>query len=113
MLLESSAISIDWPKKTDKLQDFVNISWLAICYNLSCTPKPLSAVAKGNRVTVLIVLAVAWLATTLAITVLLLGARRSHLIYRMLFGPKPMAEVHQLVTAPSPPTTERAPRLVA
>lgn len=63
--------------------------------------------------TVLIVLAAAWLATTLAITVLLLGARRSHLIYRVLFGRKPMAEVHQLVTAPSPSTIEQAARLVA
>lgn len=63
--------------------------------------------------TVLIVFAASWLVMTLAITGLFLGARRSHVLYCLLFGAKPSAEVHTFATASNQASSGQDSRLVA
>lgn len=62
---------------------------------------------------ILIVIAASWLLMTLTITAMLMGAKRSNVLYRMLFGAKPNAEIHQLTIVSSLPANEQDSRLVA
>lgn len=63
--------------------------------------------------TVFIVLAAFWLALALAITGLLLAARHSRLVYGLLFGAKPTADLHQFVAGHPQSDNEQDSRLVA
>ncbi len=60
-----------------------------------------------------LVVAGLWLVTAFVITLAFLGAKRSPLLYRWLFGQKPSAEVHQLVIAHPAAKAEVDTRLVA